>query len=389
MKIFVSGIGVISAIGLNSKKNYEALRSGDSGIKYSSKHHLMLGEVPLSNEELEEMNGVKGRDFSRTTLLALNAVKEAWGANKISSEIRTGFISSTSVGGLDKMEEYYFQYLKESNSDYHSKMIFDNGTTSEEIANELGISGFVSTLSTACSSGPNAILYGARLLELNRLDRVVVGGCDPLALFDLKGFSSLNIYDKNICKPFDQSRKGLNIGEAAGYLVLENEKSLVETGNKVLCVLSGWNNSTDAYHQTASSPNGKGATLAMNRALEKAMLDISDIDYINAHGTGTENNDLSEAMAFKNVFGNDVPSFSSTKGYTGHTLAAAGAIEAVYCVLSLLHQAKFSNLNFTEKMKDIDFCPQLIHEEGVSVNHVLSNSFGFGGNCSSLIFSKN
>ena len=350
MKIFVSGIGVISAIGLNSKKNYEALRSGDSGIKYSSKHHLMLGEVPLSNEELEEMNGVKGRDFSRTTLLALNAVKEAWGANKISSEIRTGFISSTSVGGLDKMEEYYFQYLKESNSDYHSKMIFDNGTTSEEIANELGISGFVSTLSTACSSGPNAILYGARLLELNRLDRVVVGGCDPLALFDLKGFSSLNIYDKNICKPFDQSRKGLNIGEAAGYLVLENEKSLVETGNKVLCVLSGWNNSTDAYHQTASSPNGKGATLAMNRALEKAMLDISDIDYINAHGTGTENNDLSEAMAFKNVFGNDVPSFSSTKGYTGHTLAAAGAIEAVYCVLSLLHQAKFSNLNFTEKM---------------------------------------
>jgi 3-oxoacyl-(acyl-carrier-protein) synthase len=171
-------------------------------------------------------------------------------------------------------------------------------------------------------------------------------------------------------------------------LVLENEKSISVTGNKPLCILAGWNNSSDAFHQTASSENGKGAYLAMINALSKANLTSEKINYINAHGTGTGNNDLSESMAIKNVFGDNLPPFSSTKGFTGHTLAAAGAIEAVYCVQSIQSQAVLPNLNFSNPMKETGMIPETTFRSGMNIENVLSNSFGFGGNCTCLIFSK-
>jgi 3-oxoacyl-[acyl-carrier-protein] synthase-1 len=172
-----------------------------------------------------------------------------------------------------------------------------------------------------------------------------------LAIFDTKGFSSLNIYDSEICKPFDKRRIGLNLGEGAAFVVLESEQSISVTGNKPLCYLAGWSNATDAFHQTASSPDGKGAYLAMAGALAKAGISPEKINYVNAHGTGTGNNDLSESMALRKMFCDRIPPFSSTKGFTGHTLAAAGAIEAVYCVLSLMMQAILPNVNFAIPME--------------------------------------
>ena len=388
MKIFVTGIGVVSAIGLNAEENLRSLQSGITGIGQSVEHHLMIGEVNLSNEQIIQLLGLPHEDFSRTTLLSLLAAKEAWGNNKHQDTIRTGLISSTSIGGLDRTEKYYFELQKNKAADTHKLMTHDNGRTTERLAAELGISGYIGTISTACSSGANAIMQGARHIEGNKLDRVMVGGADPLALFDIKGFSSLNIYDQDICKPFDNARKGLNLGEGAAFLVLENEKSISITGNTPLCLLSGWDNSTDAFHQTASSENGKGAFLAMIKALAKANITADHINYINAHGTGTGNNDLSESAAIKNVFGNKIPPFSSTKGFTGHTLAAAGAIEAVYCVQSIQTQAIFPNVNFSTPMKETGMVPEKIYRSGIPVEHVLSNSFGFGGNCTCLIFSK-
>ncbi|MEO5945211.1 MAG: beta-ketoacyl-[acyl-carrier-protein] synthase family protein [Chitinophagaceae bacterium] len=388
MKIFVTGIGIVSAVGLNIEQNLCSLKSGLTGINKSPVYNLMLAEVKLSNEEIVQLLGLPDEDFSRTTLLSILAAKEAWGKNKIASIVRTGIISSTSVGGLDRIEKYYFESQRDTSSKAYSLMTHDNGRTTERVAAELGISGYIGTISTACSSGANAIMQGARLIEANKLDRVVVGGCDPLALFDIKGFSSLNIYDQNICKPFDDKRMGLNLGEGAGFLVLENEQSLSVTGNTPLCLLSGWDNATDAFHQTASSPNGKGASLAMINALAKANINPEKINYINAHGTGTGNNDLSESIALKTVFGDNTPPFSSTKGFTGHTLAAAGAIEAVYCVQAIQSQAILPNLNFSTPMKETGMVPETIFRSAVPVEHVLSNSFGFGGNCTCLIFSK-
>ncbi len=388
MKIFVTGIGVVSSIGSDAEENFRSIKSKVTGISKSSVHNLMLGEVKLSDEQIVQMLGLPKEDFSRTTLLSLLAAKEAWGKNKIQNNIRTGMISSTSVGGLDRTEKYYFESQKNKSSDKYKLMTHDNGRTTERVAAELGISGYIGTISTACSSGANAIMQGARLIEANKLDRVIVGGSDPLALFDIKGFSSLNIYDQDICKPFDESRKGLNLGEGAGFLVLESDQSISITGNTPLCILSGWNNSTDAFHQTASSADGKGAYLAMMHALKKANITPEKINYINAHGTGTGNNDLSESIAIKNIFGDNMPPFSSTKGFTGHTLAAAGAIEAVYCVQSIQSQAILPGLNFSTPMKETGMIPETTFRSDLQVEYVLSNSFGFGGNCTCLIFSK-
>ncbi|HET6769607.1 MAG TPA: beta-ketoacyl-[acyl-carrier-protein] synthase family protein [Chitinophagaceae bacterium] len=388
MKIFVTGIGVVSAIGLNAEENLRSLKSGVTGISKSPVYDLMLGEVKLSNEQIAELLDLPDEDFSRTTLLSLIAAKEAWGKNTNSSNARTGMISSTSVGGLDRIEKYYFESRTDKSSKTYHLMTHDNGRTTERVAAELGISGYIGTISTACSSGANAIMQGARLIEANKLDRVIVGGSDPLALFDIKGFSSLNIYDQEICKPFDKKRMGLNLGEGAAFLVLENDNSISISGNTPLCLLSGWDNATDAFHQTASSANGKGAYLAMINALIKANITSEKINYINAHGTGTGNNDLSESVALKTVFGDNMPPFSSTKGFTGHTLAAAGAIEAVYCVQAIQSQAILPNLNFSTPMTETGMVPETTFRTDVQVEYVLSNSFGFGGNCTCLIFSK-
>jgi len=388
VKIFVTGIGVVSAIGLNAEENLCSLRSGVTGIRRSSVYNLMLGEVKLCNEQLIQLLNLPNEDFSRTTLLSILAAKEAWGKNKIVDDIRTGIISSTSVGGLDRIEKYYFESQTNKSSESYKLMTHDNGRTTERVAAELGVSGYIGTISTACSSGANAIMQGARLIEANKLDRVIVGGCDPLAIFDIKGFSSLNIYDQEICKPFDESRKGLNLGEGAAFLVLENDQSISITDNTPLCLLSGWDNATDAFHQTASSANGKGARLAMINALAKANITSEKINYVNAHGTGTGNNDLSESIALKTVFGDNIPPFSSTKGFTGHTLAAAGAIEAVYCVQAIRSQTILPNLNFSTPMTETGMIPEKTFRPGTQIEYVLSNSFGFGGNCTCLIFGK-
>ena len=388
MKIFVTGIGVISAIGIGAEENLHSLKSGVTGIRRSPDLDLMLGAVKLSNETIYNKFNLPNEDFSRTSLLALLAAKEAWAGNKANEQVRTGLISATSVGGLDRMEKYYFESQNGNPSSTYPLMTHDNGRATEKVAKELGITGYIGTISTACSSGANAIMQGARLMEGGKLDRAIVGGSDPLIQYNMEGFSSLMVYDAKLCKPFDDARKGLNLGEGAGFLILENEHSISKTGNIPLCLLSGWNNSSDAFHQTASSANGKGATLSMTRALAKAQISAEKISYINAHGTGTENNDLSESMALKNVFGGNVPSFSSTKGFTGHTLAAAGAIEAVYCVQSILSNAILPNLNFSTAMNETGLVPETAFRTGANVEYVLSNSFGFGGNCTSLIFSK-
>jgi 3-oxoacyl-(acyl-carrier-protein) synthase len=388
MKIFVTGISAVSGMGLNVHEHFQALKNHQTGIKKSVKYGFMFAEVALENDQIITQCKLPNEDYSRATLLGILAAQEAWGNNKISSKIKTGFINATSVGALDKMEHYYFENKKNNSDKYYDLLIQENGFITERIAQEIGIKGYINTISTACSSGANAIMHGARMMQAHKLDRVLVGACEPLSLFNINGFNALNILDTELCKPFDENRKGLNLGEGAAYLVLENEKSIAETGNKPLCLLSGWNNSTDAFHQTASSANGIGATLTMQKALEKANLKPENIDYINAHGTGTGNNDLSESMAIENVFEKNIPDFSSTKGFTGHTLATAGAIEAVFCVQAILQQCLLPNLNFKTAMKETNFKPIKKFTENVKIENVLSNSFGFGGNCTSLIFSK-
>jgi 3-oxoacyl-[acyl-carrier-protein] synthase-1 len=232
-------------------------------------------------------------------------------------------------------------------------------------------------------------MFGARLIQSGRLDRVIVGGTDALAKFTINGFKTLMILSDSYNTPFDNDRKGLNLGEAAAFLVLESDEVVTKQNKKVLARVAGFGNANDAFHQTASSENGDGAFLAMEKAFKVSGLNPSDIDYINVHGTATPNNDLSEGRAIIRIYGEtNVPDFSSTKPFTGHTLAAAAAIEAVFSVLAIQNSVVFPNLNFTTPMSEFDLVPQTVIKNK-NIDHVLSNSFGFGGNCSTLIFSKN
>lgn len=389
-------MGIISSIGNNVEENFQSLISAKKGISRISKietHHknkIMVGEIKTSNAQFEEILDLpKNNNYSRTAFLGVVAAKEAVKNAGITTftDYKTGLISATSVGGMDKTEMYYYDYFK-SNKNLRYIAGHNAGDSTQKIAEQLQIeNSLVTTISTACSSAANSIMLGARLIKTGKLDRVIVGGADCLSKFTINGFKTLMILSDTYNTPFDENRKGLNLGEAAAFLVLESDKIIQAEDKKVLAYVSGYGNANDAYHQTASSDNGDGATLAMKKALKVAGLNPEQIDYINAHGTATGNNDLSEGRALLRVFGEKVPDFSSTKPYTGHTLAAAGAIEAVYSVLALQNNMVFPNLNFKTQMKEFTITPQLQLKEK-KIHHVLSNSLGFGGNCSTLILSN-
>jgi len=393
--VAVTGMGIISSIGNTVDENFQSLierKHGISRIKKIEtihKNSIMVGEIDLSNDELIHFLGLpENNNYSRTALLGEVAAKEAVKNAQISDidSYKTGLISATSVGGMDMTEKYYYSQFDESKNRKYIEC-HPAGDSSTKIAKSLGIHDFVTTISTACSSSANAIMLGARMIKAGKLDRVIVGGTDCLSKFTINGFKTLMILSESNCKPFDENRTGLNLGEAAAYLVLESDEIVKKENKQVIAHVSGYANTNDAFHQTASSDNGEGATLAMKKALEVANLSPENIDYINAHGTATSNNDKSESKAILRVFGDNIPSLSSTKSYTGHTLAAAAAIEAVYSILSLQKDVIFPNLNYKTAISETGIIPvtEVLKKRSY---HVLSNSFGFGGNCSTLIFSK-
>jgi len=390
----IAGIGVISAIGNDVAENLEALKQGRAGIRTMRrlesvhKDQLPVAEVLLSNEELAERVKLPAYT-SRTALLSAVAALEAIADSGVPvNQYRTGFISATSVGGMDKTEEFFPHFLQDaSGGDLRQVVHHECGAQTEICADLLGIKDLVTTVSTACSSSANSIFLGARLIRQGVLDVVVAGGTDALTRFTVNGFNTLMILDQEPSQPFDANRRGLNLGEGAGYLVMVSDKVLESLSKAPLCRLSGWANANDAFHQTASSAEGTGNLLAMSGALKKAGLNPVDIDYINLHGTGTGNNDIAEGTAIKTLFEGRYPPMSSTKSFTGHTLGASGGIEAVFSVLAIREGLIFPSLRFETKMPELPFEP-VVSLQQKQLNNVMSNSFGFGGNCSALIFSK-
>ncbi|QCX01480.1 beta-ketoacyl-[acyl-carrier-protein] synthase family protein [Aggregatimonas sangjinii] len=393
--VAITGMGIISAIGNNVQENYESLLNSRTGISKISKidtihkDDILVGEISTTNSTFEAQLGLEENSWSRTSLLGVIAAKEAVQQAGVSdiNDCRTGLISGTTVGGMDKSEEYFYDYF-ERDTAWKFINTLHAGDSTQKIADSLGLEeSFVTTISTACSSAANAIMLGARMIKAGELDRVVVGGSDALSKFTINGFKTLMILSESYNTPFDDNRKGLNLGEAAAFLVLESDAIVSRDNKEILAYVKGYGNANDAHHQTASSDNGDGAVLAMRKALKIAELEPDAIDYVNAHGTATPNNDLSEGRAMLRVFDGQVPEFSSTKAFTGHTLAVAGAVEAVYSVLALQNNMVFPNLNFKTPMQEFDLLPEVALKEK-ELNVILSNSFGFGGNCTTLLFSK-
>ena len=391
--ILITGMGVVSAIGVGKAETLASLldnRSGVGPLKYLKTEHkeFPVGEVKLSDEEMAQRMGLpKEAVTTRTALMGMLALGEALQDARLTPEMLpcVGLISGTTVGGMDKSEQFYLDYV---NGEGHKEYIavHDCGSCTEMSANHFGKFAFVTTLSTACSSAANAVILGANMIRCGEADIVVVGGSECITKFHLNGFNSLMILDTDPCRPFDATRRGLNLGEGAAYLVLETAESAKRRGVKAQALLSGYGNACDAFHQTASSPDGEGAYRAMKEALELAGLSTADVDYINAHGTGTTNNDLSESQAMKRLFGDQVPPVSSTKPFTGHTTSASGSIEAVFCIMALQNGFLPVNLNWSQPMDD-GIVPVSKPTQKV-LKHVLCNAFGFGGNDSSILLSK-
>ena len=412
--IVITGEGIVSAIGCDKASVLKSLLEGRSGIEEmkhlrSSHHELPVGEVDLSNDEMRQMLGISPEVLiSRSSLMGLLAIRQALvdsgelrtesleflrpdGSKPAELERATAMpksekvilVSGTTVGGMDLTEEYFDSFEK-SDDHLDCLRIHDCGSNTKQMAEMMGFAD-CATLSTACSSAANALILGANLIKTGQAEVVVAGGTEALTRFHLNGFHALMILDEQRCRPFDDERAGLNLGEGAAFVVMESEEHARQRGAEIHAWLSGYGNACDAFHQTASSENGEGAYLAMKEALEMAGLSPSQIDYVNAHGTGTPNNDASESAALKRIFEDRMPRVSSTKSFTGHTTSASGSIESVICLLAMQHHFVPANLGWQHQMAE-GITPTM-GETNCKVEHVMCNSFGFGGNDSSLVFS--
>lgn len=401
--VYVIGVGAVSAAGFTAEDCASAMRKGTrtfmAPLQYlDSVLELPVGEVRMSNKCLAEYVRVSSLRVSRTALLGIIAARDAMQLNpwfQTSHNIPFGFFSGNSVGGMD-LSEVFWQANRENprGGDVGMLRMHTPGSVTDAIADyleeeldyELALS---TTVSTACSAAGNAIMMAARMIQSGQLGLALAGGTDSLCKFTLNGFNSLRILDKDVCRPFDAGRNGLNLGEGAGYLLLAGSSVVKKMTRAPYCKLTGWGNANEAYHQTASTPEGIGPGLAMTAALEKSGLAPSDISFINTHGTGTSVNDLAESNAMLRVFDGKVPPFSSMKSVIGHTLGASEGIEAALMCLALKdNDSSFlSTRNFSNPITETGLRPY-DGAEPIDLKNIMSSAYGFSGNCSSLIFSR-
>ncbi len=322
-------------------------------------------------------------------MLAIEAASEALGQANVdpekSGDLRIGVCIGTTVGSRINNESFNREFYLGGRPDIEPIRQYLRANPAAMLSRELGLTGPSATLTNACSSGTVAIAEAAGWISSGLCDMALAGGTDILSRVTHNGFISLRIADTRPCKPFDVDRKGLNLGEGAGLVLLESSKSAQKRGARVLARLRGCGNASDAYHLSAPKPDGMGLRRAIGQAMNQAGLDFGDIGFINAHGTGTPENDHVEGLVFKELLPG-VP-FVSTKGYTGHTLGAAGGIEAVITISCLLEGQVPGNIGFEQVDPEIGIVP-VTETIAVDACYGLSDSVAFGGNNAALVFER-
>lgn len=391
--VAVTGLGIISAVGGDVDDVWSALASNSGGlgrltIFESPRHgHIPVGQVAADPAELSGLAG-----GSRTDHLAACAGRAAFvdaGLDALEPDRRSevGVVLGTCTGGMRDTEQFIERVLVDRHVDVSLLRYHMACSPTEKLAGLLGLDGFRATVSTACASGASAIATACDVLRSGQGEIVLAGGADSLTRLTICGFGSLLIVDPDGCRPFDKDRAGMNLGEGAGVLVLETAESARARGATVHAWLAGWGSACDAFHVTCPAPDGAGAMAAMRAAMDVAGIGPEDVDYVNAHGTGTIDNDIAEAAAIRTLFGDRLPLVSSTKRFFGHTLGAAGAIEAIVCVLALRNQAAPGTLGLVQADPELGIDP-LAELTETSLNVAMSNSLGFGGNCCSLVLRR-
>lgn len=383
-RIVIKGMGIISALGRGKAENVKKMRSGQSGLApLSILPHL--DSVPVC-QILDIPSDVKYRNDE----LSLIAIKEALDEAEI--ELNSDYLSDCALmlgtTTIDALEwEYKIREALEKNPDDPSVMFGQGsmaGRVTCRIANKIGVKNTLSTFSTSCTSSLNALYHGMQLLWTGRAKRVLAVGVDSLTSVSLKGFSSLSLLSSEGCFPFDRNRMGLLLGEGAAAVLLEREDSESNTLNANRpAILSGYIG-CDLSHPTASTIDGSEGNRAMTTAIHRAGLNVSDINGIKTHGTGSYNNDLAEGKALSSVFGEKVPPFTSLKRYFGHTLGASGILELVAFLSCVKDGFIPASIGFSEIDEELGIAP-LVKNREISKGNFLLNSFGFGGNMVSLV----
>ena len=401
-KVVVTGLGIISPIGNTIQKFLSSLKSGKNGIDKitlfdTSNYKVKIaGESSFSLEDhftSKELN--KLDRFTIFGLLAADqAIKQANLNNKYSD---VGVIIGSGIGGIGTFETQHKRLLnhpKRVSPYFIPTMISD--IVAGHISIKYGFKGINYGIVSACATGNHAIGDAYRQIKHGYEKIIISGGCEaPITPMSIAGFSNMKALTQNpdidsACRPFDLNRDGFVMGEGAGVLILESEKSAIQRNANILCEIVGYGATADAFHLTTPIPDGIGASEAMQKALNENSIDYSSIDYINAHGTSTIYNDRNETKAIKNTFLNHAKniSVSSTKSSTGHLLGAAGAIEAIACILSIQNAFIPPTINYKNPDKDcdLDYTPNQSIDK--NINYAMSNTFGFGGHNASLIFKK-
>lgn len=386
-RIAVTGAGIVCSIGRNQSEVWKSIVESRAGI---AKMTRFPGETfPTDIAAEASLDLPKGKRLSRTDLFAIAAAKEALEQAGDVPRQRAIVSSGTSTGGLLEGEDYYFRRLVRGRRRAPASRVLQQPTSgpSDAVARYFGLGGGVISNATACASAGAAIGMAADLLRSGHADVALAGGSDALCRLTYSGFNVLQAVDPEPCSPFGAQRKGITLGEGAGFLVLERWDDAVARGATILAELSGYGASCDAHHPTAPVEDGRGAEAAMRGALAEGGLAPDAVDYVNAHGTGTMLNDSAETRAIVAALGTDVP-VSSSKSYFGHTLGASGAIEAVVTVLALQHQIAPPTLRLQEAAADctLDYIPHT--PRPMELANVLSNTFGFGGSNVSLLFRR-
>ncbi len=407
-RVVVTGVGCVSPLGLNVGETWSALLAGKSGAgpitHFDASHHKTKFAAEVKGFDPVALFGPReARKMDRFVQLAIAAASEAMqGANLTIDEAnrdRVGILIGTGIGGINTMLDTY-DVLKERGPDRVSPFLIPmmiSDSAAGILAIRTGARGPNMSLATACATGTNALGEAAAMIRRNAVDIMLVGSSEAaivsLAMAGMNVMTALSTRNddpQRASRPFDKNRDGFLMGEGAGMLVLESLESAQKRGAKILCEFMGYGASDDAYHISAPAENGAGAALSMQLALEDAGLTGDDIGYINAHGTSTQLNDKSETAAIKKVFGEQayrVP-ISSTKSMTGHLLGASGSLEAVVCTKVLNEDILPATINYEtpDPDCDLDYVPN--KPRPAHPQHVMSNSFGFGGHNATLIMSR-
>jgi 3-oxoacyl-[acyl-carrier-protein] synthase II len=389
-RIAITGAGIVCSIGRNKDEVWQSIADARAGIAKLTRFPGETFPTDIAAEVNSELP--KSRRLSRTDQLAVAAASEAIEQASQNSPLPKGraiVSTGTSTGGLLEGEDYYFRRIVRGRRRAPVSLVLQQPTSSpsDAVARTFNLGGGVVSNATACASAGAAIGMAADYLRSHHADVAIAGGSDALCRLTYSGFNVLQAVDPQPCAPFDASRKGITLGEGAGYLVLERWDDAVARGANILAELCSYGASCDAHHPTAPAEDGRGAEAAMRGALAEAHVDAAAIDYVNAHGTGTTLNDSAETKAIIASLGGGVP-VSSSKSYFGHTLGASGAVEAVVSVLALQHQTAPPTLRLRERAADctLDYIPD--SPRAMPMENVLSNTFGFGGSNVSLLFRR-